>query len=291
MWSDGSVDIGSGTVAVVTGAGSGIGAALAGAFRAAGARVVLADVDRDGLERTAAALPAAADAALARVTDVSDRSAVAELADAAVGRFGHVDVVVNNAGIALDGARIDQLAPEQIATVMDVNFWGVVHGTQVFLPHLTRRPRAAVVNVSSIFGITAMGWQSAYVASKFAVRGFTEALRMELAHVAPHVNAVVVHPGGIRTGIVRASRPTGVRPDHVARRELALFQAGLRLSPEAAARAILDGLRRDRSRVLIGGDAVAGDRLARLLPAGYTRLFLRRLTRAGFFADEPPIGG
>jgi hypothetical protein len=291
VWSDGAVDIGSGTVAVVTGAGSGIGAALAAAFRATGARVALADVDGDGLERTAAALPGAADGVLTRVTDVSDRSAVAALADATVDRYGHVDVVVNNAGIALDGARIDQLTPEQIAIVMDVNFWGVVHGTQVFLPHLgpptAGRGRQPLVDL----------------------RHHRDGLAVRLRR--QQVRRARLHRGAADgAGARRAARQCGRRtprrdpdrhrarqsphrgaPDHVARRELALFQAGLRLSPQAAAGTILDGLRRDRSRILVGGDATAGDRLARLLPVGYTRLFLRRLTRAGFFADEPPVGG
>lgn len=277
------------TVAVVTGAASGIGAALAADLAGRGCRVVLADVDASALDRVTASL-ARPDAVLSVPTDVADRPGVERLLRAAVDRFGHVDVLVNNAGIALDGARVDQVTPEDLAAVMGVNFWGVVHGTQVFLPHLVTRPRAAVVNVSSIFGITAMGWQSAYVSSKFAVRGFTESLRMELAHVAPHVSAVLVHPGGIRTGIVRASRRSGAVPDDVRRHELALFEARLRTDPADAARTIVEGLRRDRDRILVGRDAVVGDVLARLRPVGYTRVFLRQLLRAGFFRSQQPLG-
>lgn len=285
-----------GTLAVVTGAGSGIGRALAGALHAAGCRLALLDLDADGLAATVARIDgdsgrdaggdAGRDRPWSATLDVADRDAVFAAADRILAACGPVDLVVNNAGIAHGGVGVADLRPADLHRVMDVNFFGVVHGTQAFLPHLVARPEAAVVNVSSLFGLVGAARQSAYCASKFAVRGFTESLRMELRATAPHVRAVSVHPGGVATAIARNSIPAGPEDDPADR---AAFEALLRTTPEAAARTIVAGIARGRERILVGSDARAGDRIARLLPVRYTDVLLARFARAGLSARRTPV--
>ena len=276
-------------VAVVTGAGSGIGRALALALARDGAWLALNDVGADGLaetERQARALGARD--VVAGTFSVADRDAVFGFADAVADRYRQVDVVVNNAGIALDAAAVADVRAEDFRKVMDVNFWGVVWGTQAFLPHLEARPRAALVNVSSMFGTVGIALQAPYCASKFAVRGFTESLRMEARAYAPHVTVTTVHPGGIATGIAEKSRSAGVRTPAERARDLAAFDRVLVTPVETAARAILDGVRAGRERVLIGADARQADALARLMPQRYTRLVLADLRSDDVVPAERP---
>lgn len=257
-------------VIAITGAGSGIGRALAHAFAAEGARLALSDIDADAVAATAAAIPGTH---AARV-DVGDPDAIARWAEATVERFGRVNVIVNNAGVALSGT-VAALSIADYEWLMRVNFWGVVYGTKAFLPHLEASGEGHVVNVSSLFGLTAQPFLSAYNASKFAVRGFTESLRQELDLQRACVSATCVHPGGIRTAIVRSARMdesvarlTGRSTDEAAREFERLFIT----SPEVAARVIIAGVRKDRRRILIGADARLFDRCQRLLPAAYQRL-------------------
>jgi len=261
-----------GKLAVVTGAGSGIGRALAVKLARAGARLALADLDAVGLAETARL---AGGAVFASSLDVSDRGAVRAFAEA-VGAQGGADLVVNNAGISSAGRVVD-LTPDTLERTMAVNFWGVVHGTQAFLPQLLARREAALANLSSTFGFMGVPGQAAYCASKFAVRGFTEALRHEVRGTGLRVT--VVYPGGVRTAIASRSQvdfPVDPEVLAAAQREW----DGQRLcTPDAAAEAILDGLRRGRARVIIGGDARLMDRLARWLPErhdGFVDRFLRR---------------
>jgi NAD(P)-dependent dehydrogenase (short-subunit alcohol dehydrogenase family) len=263
-------------VVVVTGAGSGIGQALALRLAAAGARVVAADRDEEGLRET---VQRARGRCAIRTfpVDVADRGQVEALAAAVSTELGGADVVVNNAGMSSAGRVVD-LREETLRRTMEVNFWGVVHGTRAFLPQLLARGEAALVNVSSVFGLLGVPGQAAYCASKFAVRGFTEALRHELR--GSPVTVTLVFPGGVATRIAARSRVDfPVAPEVLveARRE---WEAQPMRTPEEAARCIEAGIRRKRPRVLIGSDARFLDRLARWFPEGHDG-FVRRHLRRG----------
>ena len=196
-----------GSAAAITGAASGIGRALALALSARGCDVALADLDVAGLESVAQEITAAN---RRRVTiqrvDVADPKQIEDFSAAAIAAFPHLNLLFNNAGVALLG-HFDEFDQAQMAWLMDINFWGVVRGTRAFMPHLASRPRAHIVNISSIFGIIAPAGQSAYSASKcLAVRGFSESLRHELAMNKSNVRLSVVHPGGVKTNIARRAR-------------------------------------------------------------------------------------
>jgi NAD(P)-dependent dehydrogenase (short-subunit alcohol dehydrogenase family) len=265
-------------VAVVTGAGSGIGRALAERLAASGAALALADIDAEGLAETASSLPPAnVSERRARVTthvlDVSDETAMAEFAREAVARHGRVSLLINNAGVALIGS-FEEISLDDFCWLMNINFWGTVYGTRHFLPELKKQPRAHIVNLSSIFGLIAPAGQSAYCASKFAVRGFTECLRHELE--GTNVFVTSVHPGGIATPIAKRARlgantPAAAKTDAEDR-----FRRLARLQPEFAAEAILRGIEERRGRVLVGRDAKRLDILQRLRPATYWRFMSER---------------
>lgn len=258
-----------GRVAVVTGAASGMGRAVALQLADEGARLSICDVDALGLAETAALVRARGAQVHERAVDVSSREAVEAYAEDVLTRYGAVHLLVNNAGIALTG-DVEDLELKDVERVMDVDFWGVVHGTMVFLPHLIASGEGTLVNVSSLFGLIAMPGQSAYNAAKFAVRGFTEALRQELLISGQPLTVTCVHPGGIRTNIVRNSTAVG-RHDAAALSEL--FDARLaRTSAQQAARVILRGARKGRPRVLVGADAKVLDVVQRLTGSGYQRL-------------------
>ncbi|MDQ3576605.1 MAG: SDR family NAD(P)-dependent oxidoreductase [Actinomycetota bacterium] len=259
-------------VAVVTGAGSGIGRALAVALAAAGARVAASDIDDAALRDTAALAPGIR----AYHVDVASRDAIYAHADQVHNDFGTVNLVVNNAGVALKGT-VEEMSDDDLHWVMDINFWGVVHGCRAFLPHLRAAGDGHIVNVSSVFGFIGVPTQSAYNAAKFAVRGFTEALRQELH--GTRVGVSCVHPGGIKTNIARNART--VDPADADDFADALTRVA-RTTPESAARTILDGVRRNRARILIGPDAHVVDALPRVLGSFYqplVRLASRTLTR------------
>jgi NAD(P)-dependent dehydrogenase (short-subunit alcohol dehydrogenase family) len=262
-----------GGVAVVTGGGSGIGRALAQQLAGAGAALAIADVDEDGLAETAASVHGTAEVST-HVLDVSDEAAVRDFAADVMARHRRVTLLINNAGVALHG-RFEEIALDDFRWLMNINFWGVVYGVKYFLPALKQQPRAHIVNISSVFGLVAPAGQSAYSASKFAVRGFTEALRNELE--GSNVFVSCVHPGGIRTAIARRARvganaPAGSREEAVARFE--------RLTPntaEYAAARILSGVERRETRILIGRDARQIDVLQRLRPATYWKTLAKRM--------------
>ncbi|MGQ0573383.1 MAG: SDR family NAD(P)-dependent oxidoreductase [Pseudonocardia sp.] len=260
-----------GRVAVVTGAGSGIGRALAQDLERRGARLALSDVDKDGLAETVAGLAATApDQVRSDALDVTDRAAVLAYAEEVAGQFGRVNQVYNNAGIAFAGNILTSTF-EEIERVVDVDFWGVVNGTKAFLPHLIASGDGHVVNVSSLFGLLAVPSQSAYNAAKFAVRGFTEALRQEMLIAKHPVRVTCVHPGGVRTGIARnAARGEGFTDGAAMER---FERTMLRMTPEDAAATILSGVRRNRARVLVGNDARVLDLVVRVVASGYQRPF------------------
>jgi NADP-dependent 3-hydroxy acid dehydrogenase YdfG len=257
-----------GRVAVVTGAASGIGRSLALALAAEGARLALSDVDTDGLTQTVALARARGAQVHEQRLDVADREAVVAYAETVVGHYGAAHLVVNNAGIALTGDVAD-LTVKDLERILDVDFWGVVHGTMAFLPHLVASGEGTLVNISSLFGLVAMPGQSAYNAAKFAVRGFTEALRQELLISGEPVTVTCVHPGGVKTNIARNGTAVG---GHDQQAISELFDRLARTSPDRAARVILTAARKGRARVLIGADAKALDLLQRATGSGYQRL-------------------
>ena len=272
-----------GKVAAVTGAASGIGRALALALADAGVRgMALADVDEAGLAETAAAVrrtrSRAPEVATRRV-DVADREAVHAWADAAAAELGVVHLVVNNAGVSTAGT-VDATPYADLEWIVGINLWGVIHGTKAFLPHLRAAGEGHVVNVSSLFGLVAQPSMAAYSATKFAVRGFTEALRQDLLLEGAPIGVTCVHPGGIRTSIAAASRVAGTTPFGDGDRSREAFEKlFLRWSPDVAARAIVRGVVAGRPRVLIGPEAYALDALQRLAPVGYQRAVVRGLQR------------
>lgn len=263
-----------GGLAVVTGAASGIGEALSRQLAERGSDLVLVDRDADRLAAVAGGIRAAhpGRAVHTYVVDLADEPATAELATTLVEDHPGTTLLVNNAGVAL-GGRFDQVTLEEFDWVMAVNFRAVVRLTHALLPVLTAHPGAHVVNVSSIFGIFAPPGQAAYAASKFAVRGFSEALRHELT--GSGVGLTVVHPGGIRTRIAESARVgSGVRAEEYEQGR-AQFARLLRIDPAVAAARILAAVEKRRPRLLIGWSAKVPDVLVRLLPGSYWRLVAR----------------
>ena len=256
-----------GKVAVITGAGSGIGRELALDLAARGAVLALSDKDEVGLLETAERCAARhAREVHTEKLDVSDRTAMATYARAVAADLGRVNAVFNNAGVALHG-DFEETPYDEFERVMDVNFWGVVHGSKEFLPHLIASGDGHLVNVSSLFGLMGMPGQTAYNASKFGVRGFSEALRMELLVAGHPVRVTTVHPGGIKTAIARNARTTASHDQETVAR---LFDTKLaRTSAEAAARTIVEGVLRDKPRVVVGGDAKLLDAYVRLVGSRY----------------------
>ena len=263
-----------GKVVAITGAASGMGRALAIAAAQRGAEVALCDVDMDGLERSAEIAGGFGRPLSTHAVDVADREAVVRFADDVVARHGRVHAVFNNAGVSVtDMAEL--MTFDDLEWLMGINFWGVVHGTRAFLPHLRRVDDAHIVNTSSVFGLIGVPTQSAYNAAKFAVRGYTEALQQELAGSGVGVTSVL--PGGVKTNIVNRSRYVMRENDAPTKEEMsAQFEQMARLSPADAARKICDGVEKGKKRVLVGTDAMMLDWLVRLLPVGYQRLLAAR---------------
>lgn len=262
-----------GRTAAITGAGSGIGRALALRLAGDGCHLALADRDAAGLAETAALAGPQVRVTTAEL-DVSDEKAVYGWADAVVADHGAVHMIVNNAGVALSGTT-GALSLEDYRWIMDINFWGVVYGTKAFLPHMETAGTGHVVNLSSIFGVAAQPLMSGYNASKYAVRGFTESLRQDLELTGSPVSATCVHPGGIRTNIAKAARvddSVAAATGRPAADATAEFERMLTTTPDRAAKTILDGVQRNQRRVLIGPDAWAIDSIVRLLPTTYQRI-------------------
>jgi NADP-dependent 3-hydroxy acid dehydrogenase YdfG len=255
--------------AVVTGAGSGIGRALAQELNAAGCALWLSDIDGESLAATVAAFTNNRAPWHCAHVDVADRAAMCAWAAEVTAATDAVDLLVNNAGVALI-ATAEETSAEDFHWLMNINFWGVVHGCEAFLPALKRAERGHLVNISSVFGIIGVPTQSAYNAAKFAVRGYSESLAQELELDGSGVRVCCVHPGGIDTNIARRARNADRRA--TAESQHAQFAPHIRTSPDAAARQILRAAERGQRRLLIGLDAHIIDWLARLFPAGYARL-------------------
>ena len=258
-----------GKVAVVTGAGSGIGRALAYDLARRGAKLAVSDVDATGLAATVKQLKVIGAPVHSASLDVTDREAVLAYADEVAAHFGTVNLVFNNAGIAFTG-DISVMTFEQIERVMNVDFWGVVNGTKAFLPYVIASGEGHIINISSLFGLLAVPGQSAYNAAKFAVRGFTEALRQEMLIAGNNVHVTCVHPGGIKTAITRnAAAVEGIDAAKLAE----FFDAKLaKTSPESAAKSILRAVRGNRPRAVVGYDAKFLDVMVRVIGPGYQRI-------------------
>jgi short-subunit dehydrogenase len=274
-----------GAAAAVTGAASGIGRALALELAARGCDLALADRDEAGLRSVAAEIGKGETKSGARkVTvhrvDVGVPEQIAEFAQAATSAHPGLNIVVNNAGVALLGG-FNEIDQAQMDWLMNINFWGVVHGCRAFLPHLSKQREAHIVNLSSIFGIIAPPGQTAYAAAKFAVRGFSESLRHELQTANSPVKLSVVHPGGVATNIVRNS-PAGALVTDNARRVQSIerFDAVARTTPAAAALRIVAGIEKNQPRILIGNDARYMDLLQRFRPGTYWAVLAKRIEKA-----------
>jgi butyryl-CoA dehydrogenase len=275
-----------GKVAAITGAGSGIGRGLAFELASRGCHLALCDIDDAGLAETVVMVERRAGTrgsvmiSSAHV-DVTDRDAVVHWADAVAEEFGKVNLVFNNAGVALS-ANVSAMTYESFRWLMDINFWGVVHGTLAFLPHLRASGDGHVVNISSVFGLLGIPSQSAYNSAKFAVRGFTDALRTELDIEQCGVSATTIHPGGIRTNIARNARFEFTNHEEAIDAEQAAvdFERMTRTTPEKAALLILGAVEKNKRRALIGPDAHLFDAAARLSPRASQWALGKLITRS-----------
>jgi short-subunit dehydrogenase len=258
------------SVAVITGAASGIGRALA--VRLAEekiAGIAICDVNEAGLKETAGMVEKRGAATSAHIVDTSKLEQIERLKDEVLARHSRVTHLVNNAGVGLFG-DFEQISLEDFEWLMNINFWGVVYGCKVFLPELKKQTAAHIVNISSVFGLVAPPEQTAYCASKFAVRGFTESLRHELEETTVRVSSV--HPGGIKTNIARNSRVGKDTPEENKAQGVAFFDTVAQTSPEKAAETILSGIKAENPRILIGKDAYAINYVSRLFPKKYLRV-------------------
>lgn len=269
-------------VAAITGAGSGIGQQLALLLAKQGCHLSLSDVNEKGLAETVELLKGSDIRVTTQKVDVAQLPEIKAWAEETVRNHGSVNMIFNNAGVAL-GSTVEGASYEELEWIVNINFWGVVYGTKEFLPHIKKTGDGHIINISSLFGLTAQPTQSAYNATKFAVRGFTESLRQELDIENTGVSALCVHPGGIRTNIANDARMNdslrslGMNPEKSAK----TFNKLLRCPPEEAARQILEAVQKDRRRLLIGNDAKAIDLMQRVLPTGYQKVsaFATKLTK------------
>ncbi len=255
-----------GKVAVITGAASGMGRELALQLARDGAKLSLCDYDPAGLEETANRARALGAEVHTKVVNVGEREQLLTYADEVVARYGTVNLLFNNAGIA-HHAPVEHTTFKDYDRVMDIDFWGVVNGTKAFLPHLIASGDGHIINTSSLFGLLGIGGQSAYNAAKFAVRGFTESLRIEMLASDHNVGVTCVHPGGIKTAIARNAT---VSEGHDQANFAAFFDKYLaRTSAQDAAAQILRGVKHNRGRVVIGADARLLDAFARITGSYY----------------------
>lgn len=262
----------SGKVAAITGAGSGMGRALAIALAKQGCHVAISDVDTNNILETESLIKADVKVTCHTV-DVANKLQVKNYANAVEQQHGKVNMIFNNAGVSVTDT-VEHMSLEDFEWLMDINFWGVVYGTRAFLPLLKQQPEAHIINTSSIFGVIALPSQSAYNASKFAVRGFTYALRQELADT--QIGVSCVQPGGVKTSIVKNSRFVPTDNASPTKEEFVTkFESLAGLTSEQAAEQILNGVRKNKAQILVGKDAKIIALLERILPIGYQKLIGR----------------
>lgn len=272
-------------VAAITGGGSGIGQALAIQLASQGCHLALSDIDRKGLDETLKKLEGAGVKVTTHIVNVANREEVYQYAEDVVSAHGQVNLIINNAGVAL-GETVENMSYDNFEWLMNINFWGVVYGTKAFLPHLKRSNDGHIVNISSIFGIIGVPTQSAYNAAKFAVRGFTESLREELDIDAGCVSASSVHPGGIKTNIARNSRMGDITSVSNADKNTnaSQFEKIARTTPLEAADIILAGISNNERRILVGRDSVLIDLLQRVSPSGYQKVLVNGVKMSKWFS-------
>jgi NADP-dependent 3-hydroxy acid dehydrogenase YdfG len=265
-----------GKVAVITGAGSGIGRALAVNLATKGAKLALSDIDTEGLAETVRQTEALGATVKSDRLNVAEREAVLAYADTVVTHFGEVHQVYNNAGIAYNG-DLEKSEFKDIERIMEVDFWGVVNGTKAFLPHVIASGDGHIVNISSLFGLIAVPGQNAYNAAKFAVRGFTEALRQEMLVAKHPVKVTCVHPGGIKTAVARNAT---VADGQNAQSFAEFFDKHMAIhTPEMAAETIVNAVAKGRARVVVGWEAKALDVLARIIGPAYQRIIATAVSK------------
>ncbi len=264
---------------VITGAASGIGKALAIKFANEGAHLILADIDKVKLKQTQAKIESIGNACNCYSVDVTSYNSMLDFANQTINSHGDIDILINNAGVSLMG-RIADTDLDDFRWLMEVNFWGVVHGVKAFLPSLMRKGQAHIVNLSSILGLMSMPGQAAYNSSKFAVKGFTEALKMELSGTAIKVSCV--HPGAVKTNIAKNARVGKVITSATRARLIDEFNKLSYTTAEKAADQIIKGIKQDKRRIIVGVDAKIADILVRLLPSNYE--FFTRFEKR--FQDE-----
>ena len=256
-------------VAVITGAGSGIGRALAQQLAREGALLFLVDINESGLQETAASCKSIGTDVTTKKVNVANLDEIKLLVNDVLDTYNYVDIIFNNAGIALGKKTLTELSYEELERIMGVNLWGVIYGSKEFLPHLLKRSEAAIVNTSSVFGLAGIPEQIPYCTTKFAVRGFTESLRGELGDTS--VEVYCVHPGGINTNIAEDALKEA-QADPKKRKEVENFKKLLAHSPEMAAKVIIKSIKKKNYKILIGEEAYAIDIMTRALPKVYPSL-------------------
>jgi NAD(P)-dependent dehydrogenase (short-subunit alcohol dehydrogenase family) len=265
-------------VAVVTGAGSGMGRCLAQELAAGGASVALADVNEKNLQETASLLNGSKGKITRHLVNVADEEQVRRFAEDVAAQHRRTTILFNNAGVAVLG-HFDEISLKDFRWLMDINFWGVVYGVTYFLPLLKKETRAHIVNTSSLLGFFGAAGQSAYCASKFAVRGFTESLHHELA--GTNVGVTCVHPGFVRTAIAKNAKPGDRAGASIHQDSIARFNRVARTDPQVAAKKILRGVEQGKARILIGADAYFVDIWQRLKPESYWNLLSKQFEDPG----------
>lgn len=266
-----------GRVAVVTGAASGIGRALCVELANSGCHLAMSDIDEAGLLETKRQIEAHRVPCSTHVVDVADRAALLQFASEVERQHGRANILINNAGVTVVDPA-ENISYDDFEWLMNINFWGVVYGCKAFLPMLKQEDEAHIVNISSLFGLMGLPLQSAYNASKFAVRGFSEALKMELS--ASSVGVSCVHPGGVKTEIAASARFGSEAPPGSREKLVKTFDRKARMTSEAAARKIVRGIRRNKRRIIVGADATIADWVVRLFPGTYERILgLEKLAR------------
>ena len=263
-----------GRTAVVTGAGGGIGRAIAVALAERRCHLALADIDEAGLSQTGKSVENCAVDVSLHPLDVGDHDAVAAMPDAVAQRHAKVDLLFNNAGVALGGS-FEEVSEIDFQWLFNINFWGVVRMSRAFLPVLRLSDAARIVNMSSLFGLISPPGQAAYAASKFAVRGFSNALRYELE--GSTVAVTVVHPGGVATSIARNARKRNGKSAAETEQAIDRVEKMLRMPPQKAGEIIVEGVAREKARILVGMDAKVASVIERVMPVSYWRVLGRRL--------------